>query len=256
MTAAASIRHDAPDSEASLSLSVFFPAYNDADCLPELLARTFQVVPRLTSDYEVIVVNDGSWDGTASVLERLVDLYRPHLKVITHETNRGYGAALRSGFTAAQKEVVFYTDGDGQYDVSELEQLWKRMRPGVDLVNGYKLNRADHWFRALTGSVYNRLVRRLFALSIRDVDCDFRLIRHRVLTQIRCDSDSGSICVELMKKLQDLPCPFEEVGVHHYPRRHGRSQFFRPRSLVITFYQLFTLWVASSLRPERRGEGS
>src|SRR3954452_22825879 len=166
------------------SLSVVFPAYNDEASLPELLARTFQLVPRLTSDYEVIVVNDGSQDRTASVLEGLSRVYAPHLKVITHETNRGYGAALRSGFAAAQKDLVFYTDGDGQYDVSELEQLWHRMRPGVDLVNGYKLNRGDGPFRQLTGRAYNRLVRHCFALTLRDVDCDFRLIRRSVLTSV------------------------------------------------------------------------
>jgi glycosyltransferase involved in cell wall biosynthesis len=229
-----------------LSISVFFPAYNDAECLPELLAHTFLVLPRLTPDYEVIVVNDGSTDDTRSVLEILVHRYAPHLRVVTHNTNRGYGAALRSGFAACTKDTVFYTDGDGQYNVEELEQLWKKWRPGIDVVNGYKLNRADNWLRRAIGNLYKWAVRRVFHLSIRDVDCDFRLIRRDALKRIQLRSDSGSICVELIRKLQDLGCRFAEVGVHHYPRKHGRSQFFRLKPLLATFYQLFVLYSSLS----------
>lgn len=229
------------DSE-ELSLSVFFPACNDAGSLPKLLERTFDVVPRLTSDYEIVVVNDGSRDSTASVLENLAAFYAPHLKVITHKTNRGYGAALRSGFAACSKDLAFYTDGDGQYDVRELERLWKKMRPGVDLVNGYKLNRADGWVRAWIGNVYNWIVRRLFHIRIRDVDCDFRLIRRSVLNRIDLHSNTGSICVELIKKIQNVSGRFEEVGVHHHPRAHGRSQFFHLKSVLATSCQLLTLY--------------
>jgi glycosyltransferase involved in cell wall biosynthesis len=225
-----------------LSLSVFFPAYNDAESLPELLARTFQVIPRLTMDYEVLVINDGSSDETASVLESLAARYIPHLKIITHETNRGYGAALRSGFAACSKDLVFYTDGDGQYDVREIEKLWNKMNQGVDLVNGYKLNRADGMARVWIGHVYNWTVRCLFRVRIRDVDCDFRLIRRSVLRRIHLHSNSGSICVELIKKIQNVSGRFEEAGVHHYPRMHGRSQFFRLSSLLSTFWQLLLLY--------------
>ena len=227
-----------------LSLSVFFPAYNDAESLPELLERTFQVVPRLSADYEVLVINDGSTDGTAAVLQKLALRYAPHLKIITHETNRGYGAALRSGFAACSKDLVFYTDGDGQYDVREIEKLWTKMRPDVDLVKGYKLNRADGKARIWIGRAYNWVVRHLFRIRIRDVDCDFRLIRRSVLQRIQLYSDSGSICVELIKKIQNVSGRFEEAGVHHYPRMHGRSQFFRLSSLLSTFWQLLLLYPA------------
>ena len=227
---------------APLSLSVFFPAYNDAESVPELLQRTFQVIPTLTSDYEVIVVNDGSRDATAAVLAELVKRYAPRLRVVTHADNQGYGAALKSGFATCTKELIFYTDGDGQYDIREITGLWSRMRPGIDVVNGYKLNRGDGWMRAVIGGVYNWLVRRLFRIKIRDVDCDFRLIRRAVLDGIRLHSHSGSICIELVKKIQNVSARFEEVGVHHYPRAHGRSQFFRLHSLVATFYQLLILY--------------
>lgn len=225
------------------SLSVFFPAYNDAPSLPELIAKTFAVLRERVEDYEVIVINDGSWDDTAKVLEELRAQYAPHLRVITHETNRGYGGALRSGFAAARKEYVFYTDGDGQYDVSELPLLLERMTPSTGLVNGYKLERHDPLHRVWIGKVYNFCARLLFRIRIRDIDCDFRLISRPLLEKIHLTSTSGTICVELVRKLEISGCGTAEVGVHHYPRMHGRSQFFRIRSLMRTFVELLRLWV-------------
>src|SRR3954471_21529841 len=224
------------------SISAVFPAYNDAESLPALLARAFHVLPLLTADYEVIVVNDGSHDDTGLVLAGLAHRYAPHLKIITHQTNRGYGAALRTGFTDCTKDAVFYTDGDGQYDVCELKQLWKRWQPDIELVNGYKLRRADGWRRAAVGSIYNWVVRRVFKLRVRDVDCDFRLIRRDALARIQLRSDTGSICVELVKRLQNLGCRFAEVGVHHYPRQHGHSQFFRLKPILNTIGDLVKLY--------------
>lgn len=224
------------------SISAVFPAYNDAESLPALLTQAFEVLPLLTTDYEVIVVNDGSRDETASVLAALAGRYAPVLRIITHQTNRGYGAALRTGFAACTKDAVFYTDGDGQYDVCELEKLWKRWQPGIDLVNGYKLCRADGWTRTAAGDGYNWVVRRVFKLRVRDVDCDFRLIRREALARIDLRSDTGSICVELVKRLQNIGCRFAEVGVHHYPRQHGHSQFFRLRPIVNTLGDLVKLY--------------
>lgn len=255
-TEAESIAKDVLGSDEGLSLSVFFPAYNDAESLPELLERTFDVVPQLTSDYEVIVIDDGSRDNTASILERLCAVYAPHLKSITHETNLGYGAALKSGFAACEKEVIFYTDGDGQYDVGELQRLWEKMRPDVDLVNGYKVNRGDGMPRKLAGYAYKRFVRSLFGITIRDVDCDFRLIRRSLLSRIQLHSDSGFICVELIKRLQDANCRFEEVGVRHYPRMHGQSQVFRLRPLFRTLYQLIEFYISFRSIPTRTDEAN
>ena len=225
------------------SLSVFFPAYNDAPSLPGLVRKTFVTLEPCVADYEVIVVDDGSRDPTGEVLEQLCRQYSPWLRVVTHAHNRGYGGALRSGFAAAQKEFVFYTDGDGQYDVGELPRLLELVGPDTGLVNGYKLERHDPLHRVWIGKVYNFCARLLFRIRIRDIDCDYRLIRRALLAKIHLTSTSGTICVELVRKLELSGCQVVEVGVHHYPRLHGRSQFFRIRSLALTLLQLVRLWV-------------
>jgi len=225
------------------SLSVFFPAYNDAPSLPALLGNAFAVLAQHVDDYEVIVVNDGSYDNTGEVLECLRKQYGERMRVVTHPRNRGYGGALRSGFAAARKEWVFYTDGDGQYDVGELPKLLERVGPNTGLVNGYKLERHDPAHRIWIGNVYNFCARLLFRVRIRDIDCDYRLIRCGLLDEIQLTSTSGTICVELVRKLELSGCEVVEVGVHHYPRLHGRSQFFRMRSLAITLGQLLRMWI-------------
>jgi glycosyltransferase involved in cell wall biosynthesis len=229
------------------SISVFFPAYNDAPSLPNLIAKTFAVLEDHFREFEVIVVNDGSQDDTGAVLERLRDQFGPQLRIITHPENRGYGGALRSGFAAAAKDWVFYTDGDGQYDVGELPKLAEKMAPGVGLVNGYKIERNDPWHRIFIGNLYNRFARFLFRIKIRDIDCDFRLMRRDLVQQINLVSTSGTICVELVRKIEISGCAVTEVGVHHYPRLHGRSQFFRLKSLLTTLAQLIRLYVRTVL---------
>ncbi len=225
------------------SLSVFFPAYNDAPSLPGLIHKTFAVLARYVDDYEVIVVNDGSQDKTGEVLEELRREFAPRMRVVTHPENRGYGGALRSGFAAATREFVFYTDGDSQYDVEELPRLLELIGPQTGLVNGYKLERNDPAHRIWIGQMYNACARLMFRIRIRDIDCDYRLMRRPLLQSIHLTSTSGTICVELVRKLELSGCEVKEVGVHHYPRLYGRSQFFRLRSLAITFYQLLRLWV-------------
>jgi glycosyltransferase involved in cell wall biosynthesis len=236
------MRQGRAKSQRDESISVFFPAYNDAPSLPNLVARTFEVLEQHFRDFEVIVVNDGSYDNTAGVLRTLQERLGDRLKVVTHRKNRGYGGALRSGFSAATKELIFYTDGDGQYDISELPKLLELLAPDVGLVNGYKLERNDPWHRVWIGKVYNRFARFLFGIRLRDVDCDFRLIRREALTGIKLQSTSGTICVELVRKLELGPWRTVEVGVHHYPRLYGRSQFFRFRSLLTTLWQLMRLY--------------
>jgi glycosyltransferase involved in cell wall biosynthesis len=195
----------------------------------------------LTDDYEVIVVNDGSWDYTAEVLEELTHHY-PELRVIHHPQNRGYGGALRTGFANATKEWLFYTDGDAQYDPHELIDLVAALEEGIDVVNGYKIARQDPVVRQIIGWVYHHFVRLTFGFKLRDVDCDFRLIRRSMFDQIELESNSGTICLEMVKKFQDAGYVFAEVPVHHYHRVYGVSQFFNWRRLFRTARQLAELW--------------
>jgi glycosyltransferase involved in cell wall biosynthesis len=223
------------------SITVFFPAFNDEGSIASLVTDALGVLPRLTDDFEVLVVNDGSADATRAVLEELARA-SPHVRVIHHERNRGYGAALRTGFGHARKELVFYTDGDGQYDVRELAALRPLLTDAVGAVNGYKIKRSDARSRIVIGGAYNRLARLLFRLPIRDVDCDFRLMRRQAVERLDLVSSSGVICVELVRKLHASGCVFAEAPVRHYPRRHGRSQFFTFGRVARTAFDFFVLW--------------
>lgn len=223
------------------SISAFFPAYNDAGSIGKIIHAAASLLPKLTDDYEIVVVNDGSADGTGRLLNLLAHQY-PFLKVIHHGVNRGYGAALITGFSNCSKDLIFYTDGDGQYDVEELPLLLNALGMGVDVVNGYKIHMSDSRHRIIVGVIYQGLMRLLFRLKVRDVDCDFRLFRRSLLQQIQLTCDSGMICVEMMRKLQDRCCHIVEVPVHHYRRSHGSSQFFTVRHLSRVFFQLFTAW--------------
>jgi glycosyltransferase involved in cell wall biosynthesis len=223
------------------SISVFFPAYNDGGTIPSMVLTALMTVRQLTDDYEVIVVNDGSADYTPDVLNELAARY-PELRVIHHAKNQGYGGALRQGFASAGKELVFYTDGDAQYDPRELALLYRVWADDVDLVNGYKISRSDPLHRILIGRLYHWTVSWAFGLRLRDVDCDFRLIRRSIFDTVRLESDSGVICVELMKKVQDAGFRIREVPVHHYHRAYGKSQFFNFRRIWRTARQLWGLW--------------
>ena len=143
------------------SLSVFFPALNDSGTIASMVIRAVQAASKLTPDFEVIVVNDGSTDATPAIADELARTY-PNVRVVHHPSNRGYGGALQTGFSTATKELVFYTDGDAQYDPGELAALWSKMTPAVDLVNGYKISRADPLHRIIIGRIYHHTVRLLF----------------------------------------------------------------------------------------------
>ena len=224
------------------SLSVFFPAYNDAGTIASLVMTAVQVAGTLTPDFEVIVVNDGSRDDTPRLLDQLARIYPDHVRVVHHEQNRGYGGALRTGFATATKDWVFYTDGDGQYDPSEVTALWTKMADDVDWVNGWKISRSDPAHRIVIGRLYHHVVKTLFRLRVRDVDCDFRLMRRRIFETVHLEKDSGVICVEMMKKLQDAGFRVAEHPVHHYHRAHGRSQFFNFARVFRTLVDLMKLW--------------
>jgi glycosyltransferase involved in cell wall biosynthesis len=235
--------------KAAPGLSIFFPAYNDAGTIASLAIVAHMTARSLTDDYEVIVVNDGSPDHTGELLDEMARVY-PWLKVVHHARNRGYGGALRTGFETACKELVFYTDGDAQYDPREMLELFAALRDDVDFVNGTKIGRSDPLHRIVIGRVYHHFVRTVFGLELRDVDCDFRLMRKHVFEKVRLTRDSGVICVELMKKVQDHGFRLAEVPVHHFHRTYGKSQFFNLPRVARTLLDLIKLWFELVVKKE------
>lgn len=239
-----------------ISISIFFPCYNDSKTIVKLVTDTIDVLKKITRNYEVVVVEDGSTDNSLKLLLALKKKYKK-IKLVVHKKNRGYGGALRSGFKAATKKLIFYTDGDGQYDVKELPILLNLMSSDVDFVNGIKMTRHDPTYRVIVGNLYSFAIRWFFWLPIMDVDCDFRLIRKSIIKKISLKSMSGSICVELVKKSQRAGASFRQVSVHHFERKWGQSQFFVPHRIFSTFWDLGKLWwrlmiTDTILKPEKR----
>lgn len=227
----------------NFSISVFFPCYNDAGSIGLLVEDANNLLKSKVKKYEIIVVDDGSRDESRLLLRRLTKKI-PQLKLVLHKKNTGYGGALKSGFRTASLDWVFYTDGDGQYDVKELEKFIDivKVNKNVDVVQGFKLKRGDPFYRVIIGRTYHNFSKMFLALKVKDVDCDFRLIRKKALDSIKLKYDSGVICVELVKKLQDKGYNFVQIGVNHYPRLYGHSQFFNYKRILKTLYELAGLW--------------
>ena len=233
------------------SLTIFFPAYHDWGTIASMVTVAHATARSLTDDFEVIVVNDASPDHLGEVLEELCTVYPETFRVVVHEKNRGYGGALKSGFAAATKELIFYTDGDAQYDVRELALLWAR-REGADLVNGYKIRRSDPFHRVVVGRAYHWFTRTIFRLPVRDVDCDFRLIRRTVFDRVKLEYDSGLICVELMTRVHRAGFRIDQVPVHHFHRMHGRSQFFNFSRVARVLVGMLGFWWKVFIKEPRK----
>lgn len=223
------------------SVSVFFPCFNDAKTIGKLINTSIKVLKKVSSSYEVIVINDGSTDNSKEVVEEIVKKNKK-VRLINHSKNKGYGGALRTGFKAAKKNLIFYTDGDGQYDVNEIALLLPMMTPDVNFVNGIKMRRGDLPYRVFFGNLHKFINRWLFWLPVYDVDCDFRLIRKNLIEKIKLKSNSGSICIELVKKAERAGAVFRQISVHHYDRKYGSSQFFKIDKIIATYIDIAKLW--------------
>ncbi len=208
------------------SVSVVLPCYNEEDSVERIVRSTRAVLGEITEDFEIIVVDDGSRDRTGEIAGRLAETCA-EVKVVRHPRRRGYGNTLRSGFRAAGKELIFYTDGDGQFDVAELRRLLFLL-PEADIVTGYRKRRQDPFYRVLNSRLYNLAVRALFAVKVRDVNCAFKLYRRKVLKDMRLDSAGAFINAEIIIKAARRGCRIRETGVSHYPRTSGRPTGARP----------------------------
>jgi glycosyltransferase involved in cell wall biosynthesis len=237
------------------SLSAFFPAFNEERNVPLMVERLTAVLPRVADDYEIIVVDDGSADRTGAVADELAAA-DPHVRAVHHPVNRGYGGALKSGFAASRKAYVFFTDGDGQFDVAELERLTPFV-PDYDVVVGYRLDRAEGGLRKLNAGLWNLLVHRLFRIPARDVDCAFKLFKREVFDVVRVEAEGAMISTEILARTVRAGFRVHEVGVHHFERQHGKPTGANPLVIARAFYELFKLRRritsdASAPRPARR----
>ena len=221
-------------------LSVFFPMYNEEANVEGSVMQALEVLPRLVGAYEVIVIDDGSSDGTREIGERLAGEHE-HVRVVSHEVNQGYGAAVRTGLESSLLDLVFFTDGDLQFDLKELELLLEKI-DGADVVCGYRIKRRDPAHRLLNAFLWNRLVRIRLGLKIRDVNCAFKLFRRAMLEKVgRLETDGAMLSTELMIRLQTAGANIREVGVHHYPRPAGEQTGANPGVVLKAFRELFAM---------------
>lgn len=221
------------------SLSVFFPCHNEVDNLEPLVASAQEILPGLVREWEIIIVDDGSTDGTGPLADRLAG-EDPRVRVVHHPVNRGYGGALQSGFAAACYEYVFFTDGDGQFDLGEIGLLLPLL-DRADMALGYRLRRADPVHRRLYAWCYKLLIRLVLGLQVRDVDCAFKLIPRRVLEAITLTSNGALISAELLLRAKQAGFTWAQTGVHHYPRTAGQQSGGSPKVILKMFRELWAL---------------
>ena len=242
----------------NLSISAVLPAYNEEAIIERTVRHVAGVLTGLTSDFEVIVANDGSRDQTAAVLAELQSADPSlHLHVVTHDVNQGYGAALASGFDAARKDLIFLTDGDKQFDVTELSQFLPAMDAQTDLVIGWRRNRADPVMRKFNALGWKTLVNLLFGYTARDVDCAFKLFRRQVWENMTVHARGATFSAEFLIKARRLGFRVRELPVGHFPRTAGSPTGARPDVIVRAFAELFRLWrnLDNELAADPRAQG-
>ncbi len=228
------------------SISVFFPCFNEEDNVEQTTRQALSVLADLGWDFEVIIVNDGSSDATGEIADRLAR-ENDAVKVVHHHTNLGYGAALQSGFKAADKELVFYTDGDGQFDIKEMPPLLTLMEQ-YDIVSCYRLNRRDNLIRKINGWCWTKLGCLLFGMKIRDVDCAFKLFKTRIFDDIKMSSTGALIDTEILARAVRKGYGVTQRPVHHYPRTAGAQTGAKITVILRAFKELFKLY--SQIRKE------
>lgn len=222
-------------------LSCFFPAFNEEENIAAVLDEALATLPRFADDFEVIVVDDGSSDRTAEVVTAYA-AGRERVRLVSHEVNRGYGEALRSGLAAATGDAVFFTDADRQFRLEDLERLLGHYDESSFVV-GYREKRNDPWHRLVVARVYHAVLKAVFGLRLRDVDCAFKLFSRDVLDRIRPDlvSRSAFISPELLIRAQTTGVRITEVGVPHYPRAAGRPKGATPKVIARTIKEIVVM---------------
>lgn len=202
-------------------ISVILPVYNEKDNIYDVIKTIFNVLPFVTDDFEIIAVDDGSVDRTKKILEDLKGL-DSRLKIIRHPKNNGYGAALYSGFKKAEKELIFTMDADRQFDVSEIVKLIPYIKD-YDIVAGFRIERKDPFYRRVLGYCFNLIIKILFGIKMKDINCGFKLYKRDFLQKTALITKGALISAEIMSWAQRNKLKIKEVGVNHYPRIYGRQ---------------------------------
>jgi dolichol-phosphate mannosyltransferase len=221
-------------------ISIVLPAHNEVANIRTAVEKALAVAERLSSRHEVIVVDDGSRDGTDQAVQALAVVNYPRVRLVKHEVNLGYGAALRTGFRHSRFGLVFFTDSDNQFDVSELEYFIPMMRD-YDMVTGFRVYRYDTVLRCILSWFYNRLVGVLFRLHVRDVDCAFKLMRRELVQKVTIECDNFFVNTELLARARRWNFRIAEKGVRHYPRTAGETSV-RPSDIPRTLATVFKMW--------------
>jgi glycosyltransferase involved in cell wall biosynthesis len=226
--------------KALTSLTLFFPCYNESENVEHMIESAVQVGEQYGADYEVLVVDDGSKDDTSDKVLKWAKK-NPRVRLLRHPTNQGYGAALRTGLSSALKDLVFLTDGDNQFQLSDIDKLFSKI-DGCDVVTGFRIARQDKPHRRLNGFLWTKLNKMLFGLPVRDVDCAFKLFKRKCLDGLKLESNQLLIHAEILARLKKKGCKIEEIGVPHHPRRAGQASATHPSRIVKTFQELFKLY--------------
>jgi glycosyltransferase involved in cell wall biosynthesis len=222
-----------------VAISVFFPCYNEQQNVGRTVEKAREVLDKIGADFEIIIVNDGSTDETGHIADELAGR-DSRIKVVHHRRNLGYGAALQSGFRAATKELVFYTDGDGQFDINEMPPLLPLMEE-YDIVSCYRLNRRDSMIRKINAWCWTKLVCLLFGLKLRDIDCAFKLYKREIFDHIQLTSTGALIDAEILARAACKGYRITQQGVQHYPRMAGSQTGAKFRVISRAFKELFEL---------------
>ncbi len=222
-----------------LSLSIFFPCYNEEDNVEATARAALDAAPRISDDYEIIIVDDGSHDRTGEIADRLAGQW-PRVRAVHNPSNRGYGGALQAGFRAATKEWVFYTDGDGQFDFNEIPRLLDLL-DRFDIVSAYRLNRQESAIRRFNGWAWSQFCNLMLGLSLRDIDCAFKIYPRRLFDEIPMHSEGALIDAEILARASRLGYRIGQIGVHHYPRRAGRQSGASLKVVARAFIELVKL---------------
>jgi glycosyltransferase involved in cell wall biosynthesis len=214
--------------------------FNEEANIEEAVRRALAILPRFADPFEVILVNDGSKDRTGTMADDLAKS-DPRVRVVHHPENRGYGAALRSGIAAARYDWIFYTDGDNQFDLEEISLLLP-LRFDHEIVTGYRVTRSDPTNRRINAWIFNLLMRILFGLRLRDVDCAFKLYRADIFQGMTLTSEGAMIDAEILARARKQGARIAEIGVHHYPRTAGQQTGAKLSVLFRAGRELLRLW--------------